>query len=209
MAIDDLLDEHEQSERVREWLRRNGAGLIGGVALGLAAIWGWKWWDAQRANQRMDAANAYQAAIDAVDASDAKAADKIKALPPGSYADLATLALAKSQVLAGQRDAALATLRGIRSSDPAITELVNLRIARLLLDAGKADEALKLAGQGDSPAALELRGDAELALGQRERARDAYAKALPKLDVGSPRRGLLELKLTEVGGTPPQPEAKS
>ena len=209
MAIDDLLDEHEQSERVREWLRRNGAGLIGGVALGLAAIWGWKWWDAQRANQRMDAANAYQAAIDAVDASDAKAADKIKALPPGSYADLATLALAKSQVLAGQRDAALATLRGIRSSDPAITELVNLRIARLLLDAGKADEALKLAGQGDSPAALELRGDAELALGQRDRARDAYAKALPKLDVGSPRRGLLELKLTEVGGTPPQPEAKS
>jgi predicted negative regulator of RcsB-dependent stress response len=209
MAIDDLLDEHEQSERVREWLRRNGAGLIGGVALGLAAIFGWKWWDAQRANQRMDAANAYQAAIDAVDASDAKAADKIKALPPGSYADLATLALAKSQVLAGQRDAALATLRGIRSSDPAITEIVNLRIARLLLDAGKADEALKLAGQGDSPAALELRGDAELALGQRDRARDAYAKALPKLDVGSPRRGLLELKLTEVGGTPPQPEAKS
>ena len=209
MAIDDLLDEHEQSERVREWLRRNGAGLIGGVALGLAAIFGWKWWDGQRATQRMDAANAYQAAIDAVDASDAKAADKIKALPPGSYADLATLALAKSQVLAGQRDAALATLRGISSSDPAIAEIVNLRIARLLLDAGKADEALKLAGQGDSPAALELRGDAELALGQRERARDAYAKALPKLDVGSPRRGLLELKLTEVGGTPPQPEAKS
>lgn len=209
MAIDDLLDEHEQSERVREWLRRNGAGLIGGVALGLAAIFGWKWWDGQRANQRMDAANAYQAAIDAVEASDPKAADKVKALPPGSYADLATLALAKSQVAAGQRDAALATLRGIRSGDPAVAEIVNLRIARLLLDAGKADEALKLAGQGDTPAALELRGDAELALGQRDRARDAYAKALPKLDVGSPRRGLLELKLTEVGGTPPQPEAKS
>ena len=31
MAIDDLLDEHEQSERVRAWLRNNAAGLIGGV----------------------------------------------------------------------------------------------------------------------------------------------------------------------------------
>ena len=209
MAIDDLLDEHEQGERVREWLRRNGAGLIGGVALGLAAIFGWKWWDAQRANERMGAANAYQAAIDAVEASDASAATKVAALPDGSYSALASLALAKSQVEAGQRDAALTTLRGIDAPDAALAEVVSLRIARLLLDAGKADEALKQVPASDSPAALELRGDAELALGQRDRARDAYAKALPKLDVGSPRRGLLELKLTEVGGTPPQPEAKS
>ena len=27
MAIDDLLDEHEQGERVRTWLRQNGAWL--------------------------------------------------------------------------------------------------------------------------------------------------------------------------------------
>ena len=27
MAIDDLLDEHEQSERVKSWLRANGAGV--------------------------------------------------------------------------------------------------------------------------------------------------------------------------------------
>lgn len=209
MAIDDLLDEHEQGERVREWLRRNGAGLIGGVALGLAAIFGWKWWVGQRADERMGAANAYQAAIDAVEASDASAAAKVDALPDGSYSALARLALAKSQVESGQRDAALATLRGIEPPDAAFADVVNLRIARLLLDAGKADEALKLVAAADSPAALELRGDAELALGQRDRARDAYAKALPQLDIGSPRRGLLELKLTEVGGTPPQPEAKS
>lgn len=44
MAIDDLLDEHEQGERVRTWLRDNAAGLIGGLALGLLLIWGWRWW---------------------------------------------------------------------------------------------------------------------------------------------------------------------
>ena len=32
--VDHLLDEHEQSERVRGWLRQNGAGLFAGVVLG-------------------------------------------------------------------------------------------------------------------------------------------------------------------------------
>ena len=48
MAIDELLNEHEQSEQVRNWLRGNAVGLIGGVALGLAVIAGWNWWQGQR-----------------------------------------------------------------------------------------------------------------------------------------------------------------
>src|SRR3546814_7567995 len=51
MAIDDLLDEHEQSERVLAWLRSNGAGIIGGVILGLALIIGWKWWGSRQASR--------------------------------------------------------------------------------------------------------------------------------------------------------------
>ena len=42
-----------------------------------------------------------------------------------------------------------------------------------------------------------------------EQARTSYSQALAKLDVASPQRRLLELKLTEVGGTPAKPEAKS
>ena len=59
MAIDDLLDEHEQSERVLAWLRANGAGLIGGIGLGLAAIFGWKWWDQQQLQQAHATADRY------------------------------------------------------------------------------------------------------------------------------------------------------
>jgi len=44
MAIDDLLDEHEQSERVRIWLRKNGASILGGVAIAIGAIAGWQWY---------------------------------------------------------------------------------------------------------------------------------------------------------------------
>lgn len=208
MAIDELLDEHEQSERVREWLRRNSGALIGGIALGLAAIGGWKWWENHQAQQKLQQADAYQAAVDATRAGDGKAATRVKALE-GTYGVLAALELARSQVEAGQKDAALATLRGIKTSDAAMLEVVNERLARLLIDSRKADEALRLLGTLDTPAALEVRGDAYLALGQADKAREAYSQALTKLAVGVPQRGLLELKLSEVGGAPTPSEAKS
>lgn len=208
MAIDELLDEHEQSERVREWLRRNSGALIGGIALGLAAIGGWKWWEHHQVQQKLQQADAYQAAVDAAKAGDKQAAAKVNGLE-GAYAVLAGLELAKSQVEANQADAAVATLRAIRTTDAALAEVVNERLARLLIDTKKADEALKLIGALDSAAALEVRGDAHLALGQADKARDAYSQALTKLAVGSPQRGLLELKLSEVGGAPTPSEAKS
>ena len=53
MALDDLLDEHEQSERVRSWIRSNALGLIGGIGLGLGAIAGWQWWQGQQLQRGM------------------------------------------------------------------------------------------------------------------------------------------------------------
>lgn len=208
MAIDELLDEHEQSERVREWLRRNSGALIGGIALGLAAIGGWKWWENHQVQQKLKQADTYQVAVDAIKAGDKQASTKVTALQ-GTYAVLAALDLAKSQVEVGQVDAAIVTLRTAKTPDAALAEVVNQRLARLLIDSKKADEALKLVGTLDSPAALEVRGDAHLALGQADKAREAYAQALTRLAVGSPQRGLLELKLSEVGGAPTSTEAKS
>lgn len=209
MAIDELLDEHEQSERVREWLRRNGSALIIGIALGLAAIGGWQWWKNHRAQQSSQAATQYQAAVDAIEAGDKSADAKVKALPKGVFRTLAQLQLAKFQVDAGQRDAAIATLRAVDTDEGALKAIVDQRLARLLIDARQADAALKLVANADSTIAMEIRGDAQLALGRRDQARDTYAKALLKAEVGSPQRRLLELKLTEAGGTPPKPEAQS
>jgi predicted negative regulator of RcsB-dependent stress response len=208
MAIDDILDEHEQSERVLEWLRRNGAGLIGGILLGLAAIGGWKWWQQRQQQQELAAASQYQAALDAIQDSDEQAQTKVKALGDSAYGTLAALELADSQVAAGQRDAAIATLRAAHPNDPAITAIVNQRLARLLIDAEQAEAALKLIDGATTPSELEIRGDAQYVLGQRDKAREAYAQALTKLDIASPQRRLLELKLTEVGGSPANTEAQ-
>ena len=209
MAIDELLDEHEQGERVREWLRRNGSALIFGIALGLAAIGGWQWWQRHQTSKQHEAAAGYQAAVDAIKANDKAAGSKVQALPEGIFRTLAQLELAKSQVQAGQNDAAIATLRSIRTGDPALSAIVNQRLARLLIDSKQADAALKLVAAEDSLASLEVRGDAQMALGQRDQARESYNKALLKAEVGTPQRRVLELKLTEAGGTPPKTESQS
>jgi predicted negative regulator of RcsB-dependent stress response len=88
-----------------------------------------------------------------------------------------------------------------------LREVVELRIARLLLDAGKPDEALA-AVRGDSIGVEELRGDARVAQGKRDEAREAYRRALAKAEVGSPQRGLIEMKYTHVGGVPTTPKTQ-
>jgi predicted negative regulator of RcsB-dependent stress response len=210
MAIDDLLDEHEQGEKVRTWLRENGAGLIGGVALGLALIGGWQWWQKQQGGKQIAAAEHYQVALKAIEAKDLKQAEPKVAALHGVYATLAALDMAKAQLDAGQRDAAIAALRKVKTGDPALAAVVQQRLARLLIDAGKADQALTLLpSTGTDANTLEIRGDAQTALGHRDLARGDYTHALTQLEVGSPQRRLLELKLSEVGGVPTKPEAKS
>lgn len=209
MALDDPLDEHEQSEQVLEWLRANGVGLIGGIVLGLAAIGGWKWWQQQQQQEQIAKADQYQAAVNAIDAGDAQGAAKVDALGDGVYANLAALELAASQAAAGQSAEAIETLRGIQPGNPAIADIVDQRLARLLIDTDQAEAALELVDRATTPAALQVRGDAQYALGQHEEARDSYQQALTRLDVASPQRQIIELKLTEVGGTPAKPEAQS
>ena len=85
--------------------------------------------------------------------------------------------------------------------------MVSLRLGRLLLIAGKADEAGKQVASIGKPrfpsVANELLGDIAAAKGQREEARKAYQMALTTLDQAAPTRNLLELKLIDAGGQPP------
>lgn len=203
MAIDDLLDEHEQGERVRTWLRNNALTLVGGVLLGLAVIYGWRWWGEHRLSQSQQMHAAYAQAIAQAEAGNADAGLAL-AGQKGTYATLAALRVAAIQVEDGKADEAIATLRGIEA-DADMQPLVAQRLAQLLVATGKADEALAmLDGRSDS-AARELRGDALLAAGKRDQAREEYAGALTSLDVASPSRRRLELKLQDAGGQVPDP----
>jgi len=212
MAIDDLLDEHEQSERVRAWLRQNGAGILGGVVLALALIGGWQWWQKQQLGKLAEANSRYEAVSRSLQSKDLdEAAKEVAALEGGQagiYADLAALELAKAQVEAGKYDDAIKTLRGLKVEGEFKT-LIDQRIARLLVETGKPEEALSLLGDAEDSAGLEIRGDALVAQDKREQARDLYKQSLGKLDVAAPQRRLLEIKLMDVGGSVADPAAEN
>ena len=217
MAIDQL-DEYEQGEKVRSWLRDNGSSLFTGVLLGLALILGWQWFQGRQHRQKEDAAAQFAALTDAIAAKDDAKVKTFAAELDSKYADspfapLARLRQAQYLQAGGKNDEAIALLRSAPvPADPALAELQVLRLSRLLLIAGKPADALKvIEGRNDSlfPAVLaELRGDIQLALGKRDEARKAYEQALTTLDEASPTRRLVELKLIDAGGQPPaRPEA--
>ncbi|HEY2345570.1 MAG TPA: tetratricopeptide repeat protein [Xanthomonadaceae bacterium] len=219
MAIDDQ-EEYEQGEQMRKWLRANGASMIGGIAVGLALIAGWQWWQRKQELHAEDAANAYAALTRAIDAGDSDkqidaAAHAVRSdYAKTPYAALAALRIAAHQLGRDDAKGALATLDGIGaiSDDPALANLVQLRAARVLLILERPKDALvRIASVKDpayAPAASEIRGDAEKALGHDAAARDDYTQALQDLPADAPGRPLLEMKLTDIGGVVPKPEAK-
>ncbi len=208
MAIDDLLDEHEQSERVRSWLRKNGVSIIAGVAIAIGGIAGWQWWQKEQGSHLAGAHGEYQVVLKQLeDKKLDEAAKGVKTLEAGKvqvYGDLAALQLAKAQVDAGKNEEALATLRAIKA-DPEYKAAIDQRIARLLIATGKNDEAIALLGSATDSASLEIHGDALMALGKRDEARGQYEKALKTLDVAAPQRRVLETKVMDAGGTVTEP----
>ena len=207
-------DEHEQGERARTWLLQNGSSLITGIALGLALVFGYQWWQGRGEQHKEEASGQYASFSEALVAKDEGKAKALAAqigdkFGDTAYAPLANLRQAAYLHEAGKDADALAMLRAGRAkiTDPSLAEIYDLRIARLLLLMGKADDAgrelAKLAQPRLPQVVDELRGDIALAKGDRDEARKQYERALAKLDQAAPTRQLLELKLIDAGGEPP------
>ena len=207
------LDEHEQGERVRTWLRQNGSSLIFGIALGLGLVFGWRWWQGQGTEHQVEAASQYQLMVDAVAAKDAAKVQAFGTQLMDKYADTAYGPLARLRLAAFQQDAgktaeAIKLLQVAPKDERAdLAEIRRLRLARLLLVDGKADQAAKELAGIANPAfpevADELRGDIAIAKGDRDAARKAYENALTHLDQSAATRQLVEIKLIDAGGQPP------
>lgn len=213
------LDEHEQGEVVRKWLRQNGGSLITGIALGLACILGWNWWQGKTLRAKEEAAVQYANFSQAVAGTDESKIKTFSTLIADKYADTPYADLAKLRESAhlqslGKYAEAVKLLDdgAARSKDAGLKELFALRAARVVLIDGKPADAIKRVDAVGAKTlypgiAMELRGDAEAALGRRDDARKSYEKALTSIDQASPLRRLVELKLIDAGGTPPaQPE---
>lgn len=205
----DVLDEHEQGELVRKWLRENAISIAIGVLLGIVLIFGWQQWKSHRARQSAEAAAQYQALSEAAEAKREEDVGKIadtlrKDYPKSAYAVFA--AMHQADIASSKNDlaTAAAALEWARQNAGvgALKSLVGLRLARIKLAQGDANAAIALIdGVGkDQYAGLagELRGDALLKLGRTDEARNAYQDALTHLDPQAPNRSLVQMKLDDL-----------
>jgi predicted negative regulator of RcsB-dependent stress response len=218
MAIsEDYLSDAEQEEALRNWWRENWAWILGGVVLGLALLAGWRFWTAHQEQQSAQAATLYDNVHTALEKKDlagaSKALDTLTAsFDSSAYAQQGRLMLAKEDVASGKFDEATTLLRAVteKSKDKEMADVARLRLAQLLVQQGKHDDALNQLKPDTlgkfAAAAREIRGDALIAKGDAEGARAEYAAALTG-EEASIDRTLVELKLQEVGGTAPAKDA--
>ena len=211
----EVLDEHEQGELVRKWLRENAMSIVVGVGLGLVLIFGWQQWKAHRAHQATEAALQYQALTTAAQAGKKdEVATIAQALRKDSadsvYAVLAALYQADEASSKGDLAAAAEALGWAQqhAGVDGLKSLAGLRLARVKLAEGDADGALKLLDatpKGDyAGLAAEVRGDALAKLGRADAARTAYQDALSSLDPTAPGRSLVQMKLDDLAAAPAQ-----
>lgn len=180
--------EEEQVEKLKAWLKENGMSIVFGIVIGVGGIGGYKYWTHLQETKAGEASAYYDQMMDALKAGDTQAlqrhADVLLAdYDSTEYALLARLALARSNVEAGDFDAAAAELRQVIGSagQQPLAYVARTRLAAVQIQLEQYDEALATLS-GDFPsdfAALadELRGDALARQGKTDQAIAAYRKA--------------------------------
>ena len=145
--------DEEQVEAIKKWWKENGKSVIGGVALGLLLVGGGKGWMEYSRVQAENTSNLYESFSRAarennLEAASQRADQLVGDFGKTTYADFAVLEMAKLQYQAGDKEKARQRLQWVldNASDPAIKQMAQLRLAALLLDMGKPDDAEALAG---------------------------------------------------------------
>jgi predicted negative regulator of RcsB-dependent stress response len=203
-------EEQERLAELRAWWEDNRIYVIGAAVaavIGYAGWQGWKWWGVKQAEE---AAALYKPVAEAAKSGEPKkvtdaAQPLISQHPRSFYASESALVAAKAAFEAGQLDEARKHLEWVM--DKGVQEhrgVARTRLAAVLLEQKKFDEALKVLDGNTDPAfaasVADLRGDVMLAQGRLDEARAAYKLALEKSEARSPVKNIAETKLNALGG---------
>ncbi len=207
------LQEQEQVDALKAFWAKYGNLITWTVTLLLAAFAGYNFWLKRERDLASQASTMYGELQSAAAAGDAKRAAQIlgdmKArAPKTTYAQLGALLAAKTQSDKGDAVNATANLQWVADNgNDENAAVAHLRLAGLLADAKKYDDALKQLAlvKPASFAALvsDRRGDIELVQGQKDAAIKAYKLAYDGLPAATQYRILVEAKLTALGAAPP------
>ena len=207
------IDDEEDLEKLKTWWKENWVALVGGLVIGFGAIGGWEFYKNWRDTRAETASQMFEELKKNLEAAKTEDADKIVATLKAEYAATpyaaaAALTAAQNEVKDAQYDAAAANLAWVveHSSDEGLVQVARLRHARVLLAQDKPDDALKALGDeagSFTSLAEELRGDIQLAKGDRKAARTSYEKALTAADTGATNKTLLQQKLDDLAEVNP------
>ena len=207
------LEEQEQLDQLKAFWKQYGNLITWTVTLALAgfAAWnGWNWWQRE---QSVKASAMYDELDKAAQAGDPERAagifkDMRERFARTAFTEQGGLLAAKVQVEKNQPDAALATLGWVADNavETEYRTVARLRLAGLLIDRKKYDEALKqLEGAGAKEfeaLVADRRGDVLIAQGKTEEAKAAYTQAWKAMDEKVGYRRLIDAKLTSLGAAP-------
>ncbi len=205
------LQEQEQVDALKAWWKENGNWVIGVFVVVLLGFSGMQFWKSHQASQAAEAAKLYAEVLRQGATNDAKrigdAADAlVSRYGSSAYAPRAQLFAAQASLQAKDAVHAKVQLQWVidHASETGLQDAAHLKLASVLLDEKKYDEALKQldAAHPESFTELysDLKGDILSAQGKVAEARVAYQLAYDKADAKSTYRNLIQLKMDGLGG---------
>ena len=188
--MDDYLSEKEQIEKLKTWWSDYGAWVISGIVIAGLGLFGWNYYQDQERDAQLAASALYDELTDYVVDGDVEGAEAIVDQLESEHADLAytsqaRLAMARLYMDRNRDQDAADILRELMDSNASqqFRDVARLRLSKVLLYQGKADEVVELLADNDGESAFAARfsdalGDAYYELGEYDAARVAYNLAL-------------------------------
>jgi predicted negative regulator of RcsB-dependent stress response len=203
--LTEYLTEQEQVELLKQWIKQYSLVILAGLLLSLVTITGWRWWQARQVRILNHASAIFDEMLTARAQNDAAniqiQSDKlVSQYSKTPYAQMAAFMLSRDAVYQKKYGEAEKQLNWVieHSGIASFRQIARIRLARIYINDNKADEALKVLKTVDDKSfnglTDEVRGDAQLAANNPDKAREAYKLALQELPNAEVIRPLLQMK---------------
>jgi predicted negative regulator of RcsB-dependent stress response len=208
------LEEQEQLDQLKAFWNQYGNLITWLLILLLGGYAAWNGWNLYQRDQGQKAGSLYDELDRAAQEGDSDRATRIFAdmrerYPRATFTQQAGLVAARVAAEKGKYDSASASLAWVadKASDDEYRSIARLRLAGLLLDTKKYEEALKQldavsGGPEFAALAADRRGDVLLTEGKSAEAQAAYLKAWTAMDPKLDYRRIVEAKLNLLGVQP-------
>ena len=196
--------EEQQVEAIKRFWNEYGKAILGGVVIGLAALYGWRYYQAEQRASAEALSGSYAQLIQQQSSNEewlAQAQSFIAEQGSSSYAVFAALLAAKEAVNASNLPEAIKQLSWVQqnTTDASVKAIAQIRLARVQRETGDYAAALATLNQtvpvSFAAQQAELKGDVLQASGDLPAAKAAYQQALAQAGQNTQ---LLQIKLDEL-----------